>query len=89
MMVQSYWLSIALCKFIWLLKVVKLLQLVVFGNFRLFVFFLMKLLLVVGSRNIAGNVFGLGVGGLLKPKNVCQHQRLLIAQMFLFALSAH
>ncbi len=35
------------------------------------------------------NGFGLCVGGLLKPKTVCQHQSLLIAQMFLFALSAH
>jgi hypothetical protein len=39
--------------------------------------------------SLAGNGFGLCVGGLLKPKTVCQHQRLLIAQMFLFALSAH
>ncbi|MDQ3016955.1 MAG: hypothetical protein M3R25_09605, partial [Bacteroidota bacterium] len=35
------------------------------------------------------NGFGLRVGGLLKPKTVCQHQRVLIALMFLFALSAH
>ena len=33
--------------------------------------------------------FGNFFGGLLKPKTVCQHQRLLIAQMFLFALSVH
>jgi len=38
---------------------------------------------------LATNVFGLCVGGLLKPKTVCQHQSLLIAQMLLFALSAH
>lgn len=38
---------------------------------------------------ITANGFGLCVGGLLKPKTVCQQQRLLIAQMFLFALSAH
>jgi hypothetical protein len=35
------------------------------------------------------NGFGLGEGGLLKPETVCQHQGLLIAQMFLLALSAH
>jgi hypothetical protein len=34
------------------------------------------------------NDFGLRVGELLKPKTFCQHQCLLIAQMFLFALSA-
>jgi len=38
---------------------------------------------------LAHNGFGLCVGGLLKPQTVCQQQRLLIAQMFLFALSAH
>jgi hypothetical protein len=36
-----------------------------------------------------GNGFGLGFGGLLKPKTVCKHHSLFIAQMFLFALSAH
>jgi hypothetical protein len=38
---------------------------------------------------MAFNGFGLCVGGLLKPLTVFQHQGLLIAQMFLFALSAH
>jgi len=38
---------------------------------------------------LAANGFGLFVGGLLKPYTVCQYQRLLIAQKFIFALSAH
>jgi len=45
--------------------------------------------LVFVSFSLVGNGFGLCVGGLLKPKTICQHQSLLIAQMFLFALSAH
>jgi hypothetical protein len=45
---------------------------------------------VVGCfHRLARNGFGLCVGGLLKPQTVCQHQTLLIAQMFLFALTAH
>jgi len=34
---------------------------------------------VVSSATLAPNVLGLCVGGLLKPKTFCQHQRLLIA----------
>jgi hypothetical protein len=55
-----------------------------------FVFhFSVRLLSVVLSFRVRHNGFGLCVGGLLKPKTVCQHQCLLIAQMFLFELSAH
>jgi hypothetical protein len=46
-------------------------------------------IIIHGANPIGHNGFGLCVGGLLKPKTVCQHQSLLIAQMFLFALSAH
>jgi len=38
---------------------------------------------------LAANGLGLCVGGLLKPKTVCQHQSLLIAQKFVLALPAH
>jgi hypothetical protein len=48
-----------------------------------------EIMLVEVKIKLAYNGFGLCVGGLLKPKTVCQHQRLLIAQIFLFALSAH
>ena len=47
----------------------------------------------VGGRvdrpTLAGNGFGLCVGGLLKPQTVRRHRCILIAQMFLFALVAH
>jgi hypothetical protein len=32
------------------------------------------------KKNISETLDGLGVGGLLKPKTVCLHQGLLIAQ---------
>lgn len=38
---------------------------------------------------ITANGFGLGEGGLMKPYTVYQHQRFLIAQMFLFVQCAH
>jgi hypothetical protein len=47
---------------------------------------ILKRLILVFSQT---DGFGLCVGGLLKPKTVCQHQSLLIAQMLLFVLSAH
>lgn len=46
-------------------------------------------MVALSFHKVAAYCFGLCVGGLLKPKTVCQQQRLLNAQMFLFAMSAH
>ena len=57
-------------------------------QFHLSVLFLQSVSSLHCNPSITAKGLWLCVGGLLKPKTVCQHHRLLVAQMFLSALSA-
>ncbi len=79
---NEYWLTRCpfIVSFLYLYSPVKMVYFFLVFS-RLFV-------VVVSFSTLAGKGFRLCVGGLLNPKTVCQHQSLLIAQMFLFAISA-